>query len=134
MHHDHINLGGSGSALTEEAIRQRDVPWAHIEKSGGLAEFLKKFPRCEVYAGQDIGASGGPAIPKPKKPKKQLCCTAPNNLEPKQKQTPKPKKCGDCKQKLPLYGLPEDGVRRWCTKFRLPYAHCSNLTNRELLP
>ena len=46
---------------------RREVPRAHIEKAGGLAQFLEANPRCEEYAGQDTGASGGPAIPKPKK-------------------------------------------------------------------
>ena len=46
---------------------RREVPRAHIEKAGGLAQFLEANPQCEEYAGQDTGASGGPAIPKQKK-------------------------------------------------------------------
>ena len=46
---------------------RREVPRAHIEKAGGLAQFLEANPQCEEYAGQDTGASGGPAVPKPKK-------------------------------------------------------------------
>ena len=57
-------VGGSGCTTTipiwvgpdpssqKRPFGQRDVPWAHIEQSGGLAEFLKKFPRCKVYASQ----------------------------------------------------------------------------------
>ena len=46
---------------------RREVPRAHIENMGGLAQFLEANPQCEEYTGQDTGASGGP---KPKKKNK----------------------------------------------------------------
>ena len=42
---------------------QMDVPRKHINSFGGLAQFMKANPRCEVYAGKDTGAP--PPVPPP---------------------------------------------------------------------
>ena len=47
---------------------RREVPEAHIENMGGLAQFLEANPQSEEYTGQDTGASGGPKPKKKNKP------------------------------------------------------------------